>query len=99
MDMELRPFRTGVALGSAVGLFHAGWAALVAFGWAQPVIDFIFWLHFIKLPIELQPFSLPVAAGLVVVTFSLSFLMGAVFAAIWNRLHREPAAVGRTARA
>lgn len=97
--MELKPLRTGLALGAVVGLWHAAWSALVALGWAQPVIDFILWLHFMKLPIELQPFSLPVAAGLVVVTFSLSFLMGAVFAAIWNRLHREPAAVGRTARA
>lgn len=87
--MTINPWRAGAALGALYGLFHVAWSGLVAAGWAQPVIDFIFWIHFIKLPMQIQPFDIRLAGALVVVTATLGFVFGFVLAAIWNWLQRD----------
>jgi hypothetical protein len=71
---------------SASGTF--GWSLLVPFGWAQPLIDFVLWMHFIRPVYVIQPFSLPIAAVLIVVTFATGFILAFLFAALWNQLHR-----------
>ena len=87
--MRLQPVRTGLAFGSVVAFAHLIWVALVAIGWAQALLDFILWLHFLKLPIELTPFAWTRAILLVAVTFAAGGAMGALFAVVWNRLHGE----------
>lgn len=87
--MTLSPFRTGAVLGLFAGLWHAAWSSLVAAGWAQPVIDFILWIHFLDVPVRLQPFDAPRAATLIVVTGGLGFAMGWLLAWIWNGLQRD----------
>jgi hypothetical protein len=57
------PVRTGLALGALIGLWHLSWSILVAFGWAQPFIDFVFWMHFLKPPYVVQPFNFATAAN------------------------------------
>ena len=57
--MTISPFRTGAALGLFAGLWHAAWSSLVAAGWAQSVIGFILWIHFLDVPVRLQPFNAP----------------------------------------
>jgi len=89
----ISPWRTGAAFGAAVGLFHLVWAALVAAGVAQPVIDFILRLHFVQVPVQIAPFNLGTAVTLVALTATLSALGGAVFAGLWNWLHQGPARV------
>ena len=76
-------------LGAVVGLWHLSWALLVAFGWAQPVIDFILWMHFIKPVYVVQGFNLTTAVILVVVTTVMGFVVGWVFGTLWNWLHRR----------
>jgi hypothetical protein len=71
----------------------------VAVGAAQTVLDFILRIHFLKVPMTLLPFSASIAAMLVAVTFGLGFLLGYVFAALWNWLHRDRGAVPRPASA
>lgn len=82
-------FKAGIALGLVMGLWHFGWAALVAVGWAQPFIDFIVRLHFIAPFMKVQPFEAGTAGLLVGVTSGLGFLSGFVLAAVWNWLHPQ----------
>lgn len=85
---RLNPNKVGISVGGVLGAYHLCWALLVAAGWAQPFIDFILWLHFIKPFIVVEPFSAVRAAGLVVVTALIAYAFGWIFALIWNRMRR-----------
>lgn len=84
----VNPNKAGLVLGSVAGGWHLAWSLLVALGWAQPVIDFIFWMHFIKPVYVIGPFSLGTAAILVVVTALAGYALGCIAGLLWNRLHR-----------
>ncbi len=75
-------FAFGFAL--LLGGYHLLWVALVAVGWAQPVIDFVFRLHFLEPVLVVTPFTLGPAAGLVVLTAAIGAAFGWLIAAIWN---------------
>jgi hypothetical protein len=83
----VNPFRIGLVLGAVIGLWHLSWSVLVALGLAQPFIDFIFWMHFIKPVYVIQAFDPVTAAILVVVTAVMGFAVGAIFGVLWNWLH------------
>ena len=74
----------GFALASLFGGWHLCWLALVAFGAAQVIIDFILWLHFLKPVYVVEPFELERAALLLVITTGLGFVLGWTFARVWN---------------
>jgi hypothetical protein len=38
----------GLVIGVLIGGWHLVWTALVAAGWAQSLISFIFWAHMIR---------------------------------------------------
>jgi hypothetical protein len=80
--------KAGLVLGVLLGGWHLLWALLVAIGWAQPVIDFIFWIHFIKPIYVIGPFSAGVALLLVGVTAVLGYAFGHILGALWNRVHQ-----------
>ena len=84
----INPNKTGLVFGALLGIFHLGWALLVAVGWAQPLMDFIFSLHFIKPPYVITPFNVGTAAILVLITFASGYATGGVFALLWNKLHK-----------
>ena len=84
----MQPVKVGVAFGFFLGLWHALWSALVATGLAQPFIDFVFWLHFIRPPFTLDPFELPRALLLIAVTIIIGFVIGVVLTLIWNAVQR-----------
>ena len=84
--MKIMPVQVGLVFGLLLGLFHAFWAALVAAGWAQSILDFIFWAHFISPPYHIEAFDLGRAAILVGVTFTIGLIMGMVGTDIWNRV-------------
>ena len=84
----INPKTAGLALGSLVAACHLLWSLLVAFGGAQFMINWVFRLHFIKPPFTVGHFSLSLAVGLVVVTFVVGYVMGSVFAVIWNKVHK-----------
>lgn len=79
----------GLILGTFFGIVHVFWALLVAIGLAQPLMNFIFDIHFINNPYQIIQFDLGKALLLVIVTFAIGYIFGWIFAAIWNKLLRE----------
>ena len=85
--MTINPHRTGLALALTLGLIHACWALLVATGWAQAYIDFIFKLHFIQLDLKIEPFHPGTALLLVSITALIGYCLGWLFGMIWKKVH------------
>jgi len=85
MDI-LTPNKVALALGGILAVFHFLWSVLVAFGWAQWAIDWVFRLHFITPPFTVDLFSLKLAVGLIVMTFVVGYVVGWAFAVVWNKL-------------
>jgi hypothetical protein len=80
--------KLGIAFGALLGVTHLSWALMVALGWAQLLMDFVFWMHFIRPLYVIQPFSLSTAIILVVFTSVTGFVIAFVFEVILNKLHR-----------
>ncbi len=80
--------RLGLVLGLFFALWHTFWAILVAGGWAQPLLNFIFWAHFIDPPYHVGAFDLPRAGILILVTSVLGYLIGWIIGLIWGAATR-----------
>lgn len=89
MSRQIGVGKSGLVLGVVMGGFHLCWSALVASGWAQPVMDFVFWMHFIKPAWVIEPFAIAKAIILFFVTSIIGFVIGSIFAAVWNALHKS----------
>jgi hypothetical protein len=89
MNTQINVSKAGLAVALVLGGLHLCWSILVALTWAQPVIDFVFWMHFIKPAYVIEPFAISRAAILIVLTAGIGFVIGSVFALVWNALHLE----------
>ncbi len=87
--MKLHTQKVALFMGLLIGGLHLVWATIIALGLAQPLMDFIFWLHMLNNPFEVVPFSLTTALFLVVVTFCVGYSAGFIFATLWNGLHKK----------
>lgn len=81
---SLNGSQLGLTLGIFFAAIHAIWAVLVASGRAQAFIDLVMPLHFLDMVYTITQFSLGVALTLVVLAFVCGYLMGWLFAALWN---------------
>lgn len=84
----INPGRAGLVFGALIGGWHVLWSILVLLRWAQPLIDFIFWIHFVKPVYMVEEFSLGRAAMLIIVTAVVGYVVGFCFAHLWNRIHK-----------
>src|SRR5262249_29180873 len=82
----IRVNQAGLVIALLLGGFHLMWAMIVAGGLAQPLMDFIFWLHFIRPIYVIETFEPLRAAGLVLLTSIIGYAIGSVFSLLWNRL-------------
>ena len=86
---ELNTDKIALIVGTFVGLIHFVWVMMIASGYGQVWLNFIFYLHFLNNPYTVVSFDLVRAVMLVVVTFTVGYISGWVFAYIWNRLHKD----------
>ena len=83
----IRVNQAGLVIALLLGGFHLMWAMTVASGLAQPLMDFMFWLHFIRPVYAVETFEPVRAAGLILLTSIIGYVIGSVFALLWNCLH------------
>jgi len=85
----MNPFQLSIISGFSLASLHICWALLVAVGWAQTVIDFIFKLHMLSSPFKVQPFELALALGLIGITFLIGCFYGIVFSVVKNAFQKK----------
>jgi len=76
-------------IAALIGGWHLLWSLLVLIGWAQPILDLVFWAHMIKPIYFVKPFDLAAAITLIVITAVIGYVFGFLGAVIWNRLDRQ----------
>lgn len=81
-------FKTALIGGLTLSALHACWIILVALGWAQILLDFVFKLHMLNSPFIVQPFSILLSAELLLLTFSIGAVYGILFSLIRNLLNK-----------
>lgn len=85
---NLNKNKVGLVFATLIGGAHLIWSILVSLGWAQPLIDFIFNLHMVKPVLVVNDFNIGLATGLVLLTAVIGYVVGSVFACVWNYMHR-----------
>ena len=84
----INPNKVGLVVGAVIGGWHVIWALLVLLGWAQLLIDFIFWAHMIQPVYIIKAFEFRAALTLLTVTFLIGYAFGFFGAILWNKLHQ-----------
>jgi len=86
---KLNKAKMGLTLGLFFAVAHTVWAVLVALGAAQGLLDWATNLHMLDNPYIVLEFSLGATIGLVVMTFVVGYVLGWIFAALWNSLRKS----------
>jgi len=80
--------KVGLTVGVFAGVMHLVWSVLIALGWAQGYLDFVLGMHSLSNPYVVDSFDIGRAVGLIVLTCVLGYIVGSIFAAIFNKLHK-----------
>ena len=89
MAEKMNANRTGLTVGIWAALLHALWAIVVAIGLGESAINWIMPLHFINLTASVFAFTLINAVLLIIAGFVGGYVMGWLFAFIWNFLGKR----------
>ena len=85
--VTISPNKAALVFAILLGGWHLVWSVLVATGLAQPLINFIFRIHFIRPVYVIEPFSIGTALLLIAITAAIGYIVGWIFATLWNKLH------------
>ncbi len=85
--MKLQTSKVAMTMALLFGGGHLGWSILVALGLAQSLLDFAFWVHMLANPYQVTGFTITQAGTLVVLTAGIGYLVGWIFATVWNSVH------------
>jgi hypothetical protein len=80
--------KVGLVFGSFLGLWHLFWSLMVLIGFAQPMLNFVFWLHMIANPYQVTGFNLIQCVLLVAVTFCVGYIFGYIISVLWNKFQK-----------
>lgn len=86
---ELNENKVALTFGLFIGGWHLVWSLLIVLGFAQPLLNFIFWLHMLANPYQVTGFVLTQSIILIAVTFTVGYIGGFIFAKVWNKVHKE----------
>lgn len=87
--MKFDEQKVAMITGLLVGGMHLVWALIVASGLAQPLLDFIYGLHFLNNPFTVNPFDLMNAIILVLFTTVVGYIVGWAGTWLWNKVHKK----------
>lgn len=76
--------KLGLVVGAFFGLWHIAWSLAVAFGVANRLLTTALHLHFLSPSYTVLPFDASGAILLVVISVVGGYVIGWVFAALWN---------------
>ncbi|MFA6888792.1 MAG: hypothetical protein WC254_04835 [Candidatus Woesearchaeota archaeon] len=79
----------GITMAIFLGAMHAVWALAVAVNIGQKFLDFIFPMHFLSNVYSVMTFSFATALMLVVMATVCGYVMGWLFAALWNYVDKK----------
>lgn len=77
----------GLILGLFFGAFHLLWSLMVALGWAQPILNWVYSMHFLNNPFTVAPFNVVTALMLVAFTFVVGYVAGFILTMLWEKMH------------
>lgn len=82
-------FKSMILGGVLLSSLHFTWLVLAYIGIAQEVMDFIFKIHMLNSPLQVQPFAWQSAFLLIAVTFSVGAIYGWLFSVIKESISRS----------
>lgn len=81
-------FKKAMIGGIFLSSLHLCWLVLILANWAQPIMDFIFKLHMLNSPFQVQPFDPILALGLLILTFIVGSSFVVIFCLIKDTLNK-----------
>ncbi len=79
---KLNPGKVALVVSAFLGGWHLLWSVFVAMGYAQLVLDWVYWVHFLNNPFVLDIFDPTRAVMLIVFTSVVGYVGGWLFAVV-----------------
>ena len=90
MENDNKLVQSALIGGFGLASLHLIWIVLIFLGWAQPLMDFVFKLHMLNSPFQVQPFQWVFALGLLMLTFSVGAFGGLLFSYLKAIFDKQP---------
>ncbi len=84
MTIELNKNQAGLTLGTISAIFHTLWAIIVAVGLGGSLSNWIHFMHFMTDIHVIASFSISTAIFGIIEAFIIGYVVGWLFALLWN---------------